>query len=74
MIHAAITTIKDETVALPKTWTGAKVFVRVSGNRATITKVPSSKTIFAKSEIKALRKLGKRISRPLLNKALKTAR
>lgn len=74
MIQAVITTIKDNSVALPKTWKGAKVFFRVTGNTATITKVPSSKIIFTESEVKNLRKLGKKITKAALNKALKANR
>ena len=74
MTQALITIIKDASVALPKAWKGARVFVRVTGSTATITKIPSTKTIFAKAEIKTLRKLGKRIAKTTVSKALKASR
>ena len=73
MTQATITTIKNSSISLPKTWKGARVFVRIRGNSATITKVPSSRNIFTTSEIKSLRRLGKKITKSVLAKAIKTA-
>jgi hypothetical protein len=70
MTEAVITKIKNNAVTLPKTWKGARVFLRVSGNSATITKVRSSKTIFTDKEVAMLRTLGKKVSRATLRKAL----
>lgn len=70
MTQATITKVKNNTVSLPKTWKDARVFIRVTGNTATITKVSASKTIFTKAEIKAFRKLGKKVTKPMLAKAI----
>jgi hypothetical protein len=71
MTQAIITKIEKGSVALPKTWKGSKVFLRVMGNRATITKLDDSNAIFSSEEIKALRKLGSKISQSLVRKVLK---
>ena len=70
MTEATIINVKNNAVTLPKAWKGAKVLIRVSGNTATITKVRSSKTIFSNAEIKALRTLGKKVSKATVQKAL----
>lgn len=70
MTSAILTEIKNNTVALPKAWKGAKVLVRVSGNTATITKVTSSKTVFTKADVRALRRLGKKVSGATVRRAL----
>lgn len=74
MTQATITTIRNTSVALPKTWKGAKVLVRVRDNTATITKVPMSKNIFTESEIESLRTLGAKVTKQTMDKALKAAR
>lgn len=74
MTQAIITTVRNASIALPKTWKGARVLVRVRDNTATITKVPTSKNIFTESEIESLRTLGAKITKQILGKALKAAR
>lgn len=74
MTQTEITTIKNNTVVLPKTWKGSRVFVRVTGNEATIIKVPSSKKIFTENEIVSVRRLGKNLSKAALAKAIRSAR
>lgn len=71
MTQAIITRIKKDYITLPKTWKGSKVFFRVTGNTATVTRLEDSKVIFSQSEINALRKLGKKINPALLKKVLK---
>jgi len=70
MTQAVITKLKNTSLALPKTWQGARVLLRVTGNTATVTKVPKSKTIFTSGEIRALRKLGGKITKSTVTKAL----
>ena len=70
MTQAVITNIKNNSVTLPKAWKGARVFLRVSGNTATITKVGSSKTVFTDKEVEMLRTLGKKVSKSTLRKAM----
>lgn len=65
-----ITKIKNNSITLPKTWQKANVFLRITDNTATITKIPKSKTIFNQTEIKSLRKLGKKITRSIIARAL----
>ncbi|OGG79301.1 hypothetical protein A3A39_01890 [Candidatus Kaiserbacteria bacterium RIFCSPLOWO2_01_FULL_54_13] len=74
MTTAVITKIKNDSVPLPKGWRGSRVLVRVTGNTATITKVPKSKTIFTDGDIRALRMLGANVSKQTLAKALRAAR
>jgi len=71
MTQAVITKIKKDSITLPKTWGGSKVFLRVTGNTATITKVEDSDVIFSSGEIKDLRKLGGKVPKSVLKKALK---
>ncbi len=70
MTQATITKVKNQTITLPKTWKGSSVLVRVSGDTATITKVKASKNIFSPAEVKSLRRLGRKISKATLKKAL----
>lgn len=70
MTQAIITKIKNQTITLPKNWKGSRVLLRVTGNNATITKLKTSGNIFSESEIKALRKLGSKINKTVLKKAL----
>lgn len=71
MTQATMVKIKDDSITLPKAWKGSKVFLRVTGNTATITKLEDSKTIFSQNEISLFRKLGKKINQSTLKKALK---
>ncbi|MDP2704604.1 MAG: hypothetical protein Q8P01_05360 [bacterium] len=73
MTQAIITTIRNTSIALPKTWKGARVLVRVRDNTATITKVPMSKNIFTESEMKSLRVLGAKVTKQMLGKAERAA-
>ena len=70
MTEAVITKMKTQSITLPKAWKGKQVLMRVSGDMATITKLSSSPQIFSKSEIDSLRKLGRKITKSTLRKAL----
>ncbi|MEK7617877.1 MAG: hypothetical protein AAB410_01915 [Patescibacteria group bacterium] len=70
MTEAVITKLKSDTITLPKTWKGSRVLLRVTGNTATITKLKKSGDIFSKSQVAAMRGLGKKISKATLKKAL----
>ncbi len=70
MTQAIITKIDKGSVALPKAWKGSKVFLRVTGDRATITRLNNSKAIFSADEVKDLRKLGNKVSESVLKKFL----
>lgn len=70
MTEAVITKLRSDSITLPKTWRGSRVFLRVTGNTATITKLKKTGDIFSPLEIKALRSLGKKISKADLKKAL----
>lgn len=72
MTQATITKIDKGSVSLPKAWKGSRVLLRVTGNRATITKLGSTSAIFSADEKKALRKLGSKITQSDLKKALKS--
>ncbi|OGE81427.1 MAG: hypothetical protein A3H72_01160 [Candidatus Doudnabacteria bacterium RIFCSPLOWO2_02_FULL_48_8] len=74
MTQAVITKIKSNSILLPKTWKGSKVLLRITDNTATITKVPKTSNIFSLQEIKAWRRLGKKVAKSTLNKALAKAR
>ncbi|OGJ67127.1 hypothetical protein A2947_01420 [Candidatus Peribacteria bacterium RIFCSPLOWO2_01_FULL_54_110] len=74
MTQAQITTLKNNSVILPKTWKRARVFVRVTGDNATITKVPDSQKIFSTSEVRSLRELGSKVSKQALASAVKATR
>jgi hypothetical protein len=71
MTQAIITTVKKDSITLPKTWKGSKVFLRVTGNTATITKLGASEVLFTADEIKVLRKLGRNVPQNIVRKALK---
>jgi hypothetical protein len=60
MTEAVITQIKDSSITLPKNWKGSRVLLRVTGNTATLTKLKKNGPIFSRSEIKAMRSLGKK--------------
>jgi len=70
MTQAVITKLKTQNISLPKTWMGKRVLVRVTDNTATITKLNDSPTIFSKTDIEALRTLGKKVNKSILKKAL----
>ncbi len=70
MTQATITKIKNQTITLPKAWKGSNVLVRVTGDTATITKLKKSGNIFSASEVKDLRKLGKKVGNKMIKKAL----
>ena len=70
MTEAVITKLKKDFITLPKSWKGSRVLLRVAGNTATITKLKKSGNIFSRAEIKAMRGLGKSISRADLKRAL----
>jgi hypothetical protein len=70
MTQATITKIRNNSVILPKTWKGSRVLLRVTDNTATITKIKKTKNIFSDPEIQALRKLGAKIKKSTLKKAL----
>ena len=71
MTQAVITKVKNNAVYLPKTWKDSRIFVRITDNTATITRLPSPKikTIFTQTDIRAMRKLGTKISKSVLAKA-----
>ena len=70
MTEALMTKMKTQSINLPKNWKGKQVFVRITDDTATITKVSNSSNIFSKSEISSMRALGEKINKSLLKKAL----
>jgi hypothetical protein len=73
MTQATITKVGSKAL-LPKTWRGARVLVRVTGNTATVTKIPKSQKVFSDADIRALRSLGAKISKRTLANAVRAAR
>lgn len=74
MTQATITKIKSNSITLPKTWRGSKVFLRITGNTATITKIKKTDKIYSPSEIRTWRRLGRVITKSALKKALAQAK
>lgn len=74
MTQAVITKMKNQSINLPKAWKGERVLVRITDDTATITKIPSSKNIFTREEIKSMRSFGKKISKSILREAITKAK
>ncbi len=75
MIEATTTVIKNNSITLPKTWTGARVLVRINANTATITKIEPPK-VPIRNMVKQFREAAKRtkLTPVEVNRAIKAVR